>query len=150
MSRKLPKSTSDDSHLADDNRLQAAVTAGTATAAAGAAATAVDGDKPACNCGHHLAVCGACGLGWLQRNLAGATQEDDQAWRQAARTAAACAGSYSYAPPVQEGGRMTGDTSVDAHHAGYAFTDTTLALMSYNIGIQNAEIHTGKQEWQLK
>ena len=41
------------------------------------------------------------------------------------------AGSYGYAPPVQEGGRMTGDTSVDAHHAGHAFTDTSLALMSY-------------------
>ena len=57
---------------------------------------------------------------------------------------------------------MTGDTSVDAHHAGNAvtdrtsvpgacgsidahhaadaFTDTTLALMSYNIGINNNEV----------
>ena len=39
------------------------------------------------------------------------------------------AGSSGYAPPVQEGGRMTGDTSVDNHHAGHAFTDTTLALV---------------------
>ena len=39
------------------------------------------------------------------------------------------AGSSGYAPPVQEGGRMTRDTSVDAHHAGHAFTDTTLALV---------------------
>ena len=40
------------------------------------------------------------------------------------------AGSSGYASPVQEGGRMTGDISVDAHHAGHAFIDTTLALMS--------------------
>ena len=59
------------------------------------------------------------------------------------------AGSSGYAPAVQEGGRMTGDTSVDAHHAGDAFTDTTLALMSYNMGIQNAEIHSGKK-WTAK
>ena len=44
---------------------------------------------------------------------------------------------------------MTGDTSVDAHHAGDAFTDTILALMSYNIGIQNAEIRDGKK-WTAK
>ena len=62
--------------------------------------------------------------------------------------------------------RVPGDTSVDAHHAGNAvtdrtnapgasgsvdahhaaddFTDTTLALMSYNICIQNPEPHSGK------
>ena len=45
------------------------------------------------------------------------------------------AGSSGYAPPVQEGERMTVDTSVD--------TDTTLALMSYNIGIQNNEVNDG-------
>ena len=44
---------------------------------------------------------------------------------------------------------MTGDTSVDAHHAGDAFPDTILALMSYNMGIQNAEIHTGRK-WTEK
>ena len=34
--------------------------------------------------------------------------------------------------------------SVDAHHAAAAFTDTTLALMSYNIGINNNEVkHRG-------
>ena len=44
---------------------------------------------------------------------------------------------------------MTGDISVDAHHAGHAFTDTTLALMSYNIGIQNNEVHSGKH-WTQK
>ena len=59
------------------------------------------------------------------------------------------AGPSGYAPPVEEGGRMTGDTSVDAHHAGDAFTNTILALMSYNIGIQNAEIHTGRK-WTEK
>ena len=46
-------------------------------------------------------------------------------------------------------GSMSGDTSVDAHHAGHAFTDTTLALMSYNIGIQNKEVHSGKN-WTQK
>ena len=67
--------------------------------------------------------------------------------------------------------RVPGDTSVDAHHAGNAgrdstnapgasgsvdahhaaddITDTTLALMSYNIGIQNAEIRSGKN-WTNK
>ena len=38
--------------------------------------------------------------------------------------AACCSG---YAPPVQEECRMTGDTSVDAHHAGNATTDRTNA-----------------------
>ena len=63
--------------------------------------------------------------------------------------------------------RVPGDTSVDAHHAGNAgrdstnapgasgsvdahhaaddITDTTLALMSYNIGIQNAEIRSSRK-----
>ena len=54
------------------------------------------------------------------------------------------ASSSGYAPPVQEEWPMTGDTSVDAHHAGHAFPDTVLALMSYNIGIQNGEVHSGR------
>ena len=65
--------------------------------------------------------------------------------------------------------RLTGDTSDDTHHAGNAGRDstnapgasgsvdahhaaddgTTLALMSYNIGIQNAEIREGKN-WTNK
>ena len=44
---------------------------------------------------------------------------------------------------------MTGDTSVDAHHVGHAFPDTVLALMSYNIGIQNAEVYGGRN-WTNK
>ena len=61
---------------------------------------------------------------------------------------------------------MLGDTSVDAHHAGNAVTDrtnapgasgsvdahqadTTLALMSYNVGIQNAEPSEGTK-WTNK
>ena len=59
------------------------------------------------------------------------------------------ASSSGYAPPVQEEWPMTADTSVDAHHAGHAFPDTVLALMSYNIGIQNKEVHSGRN-WTQK
>ena len=38
--------------------------------------------------------------------------------------------------------------SVDAHHAAGAFTDTTVALMSYNLGINKDEV-VGKH-WPTK
>ena len=34
--------------------------------------------------------------------------------------------------------------NVDAHHAADALTDTTVALMSYNLGIQNLEPNNAK------
>ena len=45
--------------------------------------------------------------------------------------------------------RVTEDTSDDTHLAGHALSDTVLALMSYNIGIQNKEVHSGKN-WTQK
>ena len=40
-------------------------------------------------------------------------------------------------------------SSVDAHQATDAFTDTTVALMSYNVGIDNKE-PGGKNNWPTK
>ena len=45
----------------------------------------------------------------------------------------------------------TENTSVDAHHAGYAFTDTTIALVSYNLGINNNEVPSSNScKWTSK
>ena len=87
MAANLPKSTSDDSHLAGDSKQSE---------------------------NKHLLM-----------QLLVATQVTE---RTSDDTHLA-AGSSGYAPPVQEGRNLTEDTSVDAHHAGHAFTDTTLALV---------------------
>jgi hypothetical protein len=42
-------------------------------------------------------------------------------------------------------------SSVDVHHAANAYPDTIVAVMSYNVGILNAEIQSKKcKKWEKK